>query len=110
VPSGAVEQKNGVGSLGDVAGDFIEVELHGLGVGEGQRERGSDASRRTNGAEQIGAFVALIGGLARPRSTPGPLTHAAVLLSDASFIPRVKPEGRLWNQISMGVVAGRPSR
>jgi hypothetical protein len=31
--------------------------LHGLGVGEGQRERGPDASGGTNGAKEIGAFV-----------------------------------------------------
>jgi len=86
VPSGAVEQQDGVGSLGDVAGDFLEMELHGLGVGEGQRKRSPDAARGTNGAEQIGALVALIGGLARPRSSLGPLTHEAVLLADAGFV------------------------
>ena len=54
VPSGAVEQEDGVGALGDVAGDFLEVKLHRLGVGEGQRERGPDTSGGTNGAEEIG--------------------------------------------------------
>jgi hypothetical protein len=44
VPAGAVEQKSGVGSLGGVAGDFIEVKLHGVGVGKRQRGRSSDAS------------------------------------------------------------------
>jgi hypothetical protein len=80
VPSGAVEQQDGVRSLGDVAGDFLEMELHRLGVGR------PAASGRANGAEEIGAFVALIGGLARPRSASGPLPHQAVLLADARFI------------------------
>ena len=62
------------------------MELHGLGVGEGQRKCGPDAAGGTNGAEQIGAVVALIGRLARPRSSRGPLTHEAVLLADASLI------------------------
>ncbi len=62
------------------------MELHGLGVGEGQRKRGPDAAGGTDGAEQIGAVVALIGGLARPRSSPGPLPHEAVLLADAGLI------------------------
>jgi hypothetical protein len=88
-------------ALGDVAGDFLEVKLHRLGVDEGQHERSADATRRTNGAEEIGAFVALIGRLARPRSSPGPLAHQPVLLADAGFV---------WNQISIGVVAGTPSR
>ena len=39
VPSGAVEQQHGVRALGDVARDFVEVELHRFGVGIGQRER-----------------------------------------------------------------------
>ena len=86
MPSGAVEHQDGVGALGDVARDFIEVKLHCLGVGEGQRERGADAACGTDGAEEIRAFVALIGGLARPRSSPGPLTHEAVLLPDAGFV------------------------
>jgi hypothetical protein len=53
VPSGAVEYEHGMSSLGDVTRDFLEVELHGLGVGEGQRESGAvrrarDRSRRTD--------------------------------------------------------------
>jgi hypothetical protein len=52
VPSGAVEQQDGVGALGAVARDFLEMELHRLGVGEGQRERSADASGGTNGAER----------------------------------------------------------
>jgi hypothetical protein len=40
VPSGAVEQQHGVGALSDMGGDFVEMELHGLGVGEGQRKCG----------------------------------------------------------------------
>ena len=52
MPSGAVEQQHGVGAFGDTAGDFFEMELHGLGVGEGQRERRADAARGTDGAER----------------------------------------------------------
>src|SRR3974390_2657033 len=33
VQAGAVEQENGVGTFGDIAGDLVEVDLHGLGVG-----------------------------------------------------------------------------
>ena len=34
VPAGAVEQQDGVSALGDVSRDFLEMELHRLGVGE----------------------------------------------------------------------------
>ena len=52
MPSGPVEQQHGVGAFGDMARNFVEVELHGLGVGVGQRERRADAARRTDGAER----------------------------------------------------------
>jgi hypothetical protein len=60
--------------------------LHGLGVGEGQRQRGADAARRADRAEQIGVLVALVGGLARPRAAPRPLPDQAVLLADPSLV------------------------
>ena len=51
MPSGAVEQQHGVGARGDVARDFVEMELHHVGVG--QRQRRADPARRADGAEQI---------------------------------------------------------
>src|SRR5215212_10111030 len=61
-------------------------ELHRLAVGVGHGERRASAARRADGAEQVGAFVALIGGLARARAAPRPLPHEAVLLADAGFV------------------------
>ncbi len=108
MPSGAVEQQDGVGALGDVARDFLEMELHGLGVGEGQRQRSADASGGTNGAKEIRAFIALIGGLARPRSSLGPLTHKAVLLADAGFILEPDLDRRRRRQaVEMGAQRAR---
>jgi len=60
--------------------------LHRFGIGTGQRKRSADAARRADGAEQIGVVVALIGGLARPRSPLGPLPNQTVLLADARFV------------------------
>ena len=86
VPSGSVEQQHRVGALGDIARDFVEVELHHVGVGMRKRERGADAPRRANGAEQIGVVIALVAGLARSRSAPGPLPNLAVLLADPGLV------------------------
>jgi hypothetical protein len=86
VPSGPVEEQNGVGALGDVARDFVEVELHHLSVGVGQREGRPDAAGRADRAEQIGVVVALVGGLPWPRSAPSPLPNLAVLLADAGLV------------------------
>ena len=86
MPSGPVQQQRGVGARSDVARDFVEVKLHHLGVGIGQCESCPDAAGRADRAEQIGVGVALIGGLPRPRSAPGPLADKAVLLADPSLI------------------------
>jgi hypothetical protein len=90
VPSGPVEDENGVGAFGDVARDFVEVELHHVGVGVRQGEGRSDAAGGTDRAEQIGVVVALVGGLPWPRSAPGPLPDLAVLLADAGLV--LKPD------------------
>src|SRR6202050_4702524 len=41
---------------------------------------------RADGAEQIGAVVALVGRLARARSPSRPLPHEAVVLADAGLV------------------------
>jgi len=43
----------------------VEMKLHRLGVGVRQRQRRADAAGGTDGAEQIGALVTLVGRLAR---------------------------------------------
>jgi hypothetical protein len=73
VPAGAIKQQHGVGASGDMAADLVEVKLHGLGVGKRQRQPRSYATRWADGAEQIGALVALVGRLTGPRAAPGPL-------------------------------------
>ncbi len=73
--------------------------MHRLGVGMGQGERRRDAAGLANRSEQIGVFVALICGLARPGSASCPLPNLAILLRASS-----------WNQISTGVISGRLSR
>jgi hypothetical protein len=62
------------------------VELHHVGVGVGQSERGADAAGRADRAEQIGVVVALVGGLPWPRSAPGPLPNLAILLANAGLV------------------------
>jgi len=90
VPSGPVEEQNSVGVLGDVARDFVEVELHHVGIGIGQREGRPDAAGRADRAEQIGVVIALVGGLPWPLPAPGPLPNQAVLLADAGLV--LKPD------------------
>src|SRR3954469_16742230 len=86
MPAGPIEEEHGVGAAPDAARDLDEVELHRLAVGVGHGERRAGAARRADGTEQVGAFVALIGGLAWARGAPRPLPHEAVLLADAGFV------------------------
>ena len=79
-----------MGVLGDVARDFVEVELHHVGIGIGQREGRPDAAGRADRAEQIGVVIALVGGLPWPLPAPGPLPNQAVLLADAGLV--LKPD------------------
>ena len=86
MPSGPVEQQHGGGALGDVARDFVEVKLHHVGVGIGQRQGRPDPSRWADCAEQIGVVIALVGGLPWPRSAPGPLPNESILLADPGLV------------------------
>jgi hypothetical protein len=63
---------------------FRRGELHHVGVGIGKRPGRSDAPRWADRAEQISVVIALIGGLSRSGSAPGPLADEAVLLTDPS--------------------------
>ena len=108
VPAGPIEQQDGVGALGDGAGDLVEVELHRVRVGEGWRQGGTGAAGRTDGAEEVGALVALVGRLARPRSAPRPLPNEAVLLADAGLV--LTRRAAKQNQISIGLRAAMGPR
>ena len=53
-------------SLCDVARDFVQMELHRLGIGVRQSERCAFSVSRADGAEEIDVLVALVGGLPWP--------------------------------------------
>lgn len=72
--------------LCDRAANLVEMGLHGLGVGKRHGKRGADPAPGADRAEQIGAFITLVGRLPGPRSAPGPLPYQAVLLPDPGFI------------------------
>lgn len=68
--SGAIHEQDGVSAVRDVARYLVQMQLHGFGVGVRQRERRAGSARGADRTEQIDVLIALIGGLARPRSSP----------------------------------------
>jgi len=102
VPSGAVEQEDGMSAGRDPVCDLVEMSLHGRGVGPGQGERGAGAARGADGAEEIEAVIALVLGLARPRAFPGPLPHQAVLLAQAHLVLPPELDRHLGRQVAYG--------
>ncbi len=91
-----------------MAADLVEVKLHGFGVGERQRECGSRAARRADGAEEVGALIALIGRLPGPSSASGPLPDDTVLLADAGFVLEPDFDRRSLRQVGkMGAQCAR---
>lgn len=75
-----------MGTSRNVAGDLIEMKLHGFGVGVWQDQCCTGSACRTDGAEEIGILVTLVGWLAGPRPASGPLADEAILLADPGFI------------------------
>ena len=63
---GTIHEPHSHRSLGDVARDFVKMELHRLGIGVRQGERGAFSVSRADGAEEIDVLVALVGGLPGP--------------------------------------------
>src|SRR5919107_1369096 len=60
VPSGAVEDHEGVCARGDVAADLRQVQAHGLGVDAGQDEAGADGPLGADRADQVRPGVAAV--------------------------------------------------
>ena len=86
-------------SFGDCFADLVEMQLHCFGVGRWQHERCTFAMGRTDGAEQVGVLVALVGRLTGPRTLLRPQAGAAVLLPDTSFVLEPDFNRRLLRQI-----------
>ncbi len=100
MPPGPVHQHNRMRLSGDMAADLVEMHLHGFGVRPGQHERRPLAVSRTDGAEQIGVPIALIGRLAGARAFSCPKAGQAVLLTQPRFVLEPDFNRRSRRQVS----------
>jgi hypothetical protein len=86
MPSGLIEQNHRMSAVINHRADFGKVCLHGGRVAIRHDETGSFALRRTDGAENVSPFRALIVRRTRTSSAPCPSACDFVLLSDPGFV------------------------
>jgi|SRR6202522_167592 len=86
MPSGLIDEENGVSSRCDRLGDFREVQVHRFGIAGGQDQSCALALFRADGTEDIGRCGALIPRSARASAALCPPAGDLVLLADTSLV------------------------
>src|SRR5665647_2041314 len=86
MPSGLIDEKDGVGTWFNRLGDFREVQVHRFGIAEGQDQSRALALFRADGSEDVGRCGSLIPRSARASAALGPPAGDLVLLSNTGFV------------------------
>ena len=86
MPSGLIDDEDGVRPWRYLDRDLIEMPLHGLGVAARQDEGRADAPGGTDGAEYPGRLRALINARSGPTSPWRPAPGGFGFLTDPSFV------------------------
>ena len=90
MPASAIEDKRGMGAGGYGFADFVQMPVHGFGVGVRHDERSAHSTIRADGAEQISPLIARIAYGAGTRSFSRPKPCQRSLLSNPRLI--LKPD------------------
>ncbi len=99
VIASTIEDEGGVTVWRDVPADLGQMQRHDLGVGGWDDEGRRGAALRTDGAEDIGPFVALIARRTGPCSPLSPDAGQRALLADPRFV--LEPD---FDRLVFGVV------
>jgi len=86
MPSGLIDEQDGVGSRRDRLGNLRKVQVHRLGVAERQDQGHALAVLRTDRAEDVGGGGTLVAGRSWSGAAFGPPPGDLVLLADARLI------------------------
>src|ERR1700680_1492325 len=86
MPSGLIDEEDGVGSWCDRLGDFREVQVHRFGIAGGQDQRHALSLFRADVAEDQGRCGSLIPRSARASPALRPPAGDLVLLADTSLV------------------------
>ncbi len=90
MPSGLIDEEDGVRARIDGGADFFEMSVHRVRVAPRQDEARALAFRGTGRAEDVGPLRALIARRTGPRPAFGPTPRQFVLLPDAGLV--LEPE------------------
>ena len=86
MPSGLIDEEDGVDSWCDRLGDFREVQVHRFDIAGGQDQSRALALFRADGTKDIGRCGSLISRSARASPAFGPPAGDLVLLADTSLV------------------------
>ena len=86
MPSGLIEDENGMSAGRNFRRDLVEMKLHGFGVAGRQHEGGAGSAFGADRTEHIGRLRALIVDRPGTRAFCGPAVGELVLLTDAHLV------------------------
>jgi len=86
MPSGLIDEEDGVGPWCDRLGDFGQMQVHRFGVAGREDQSRALSLLRADGAEDVGRGGALIPRSAWASAALGPPAGDLVLLTNARFI------------------------
>jgi hypothetical protein len=86
MPSGLIDEEDGVGSWRNRLGDFGQMQVHRFGVTGGQDQGRALSLLRADGSEDVGRGGALIPWSAWASAALSPPAGDLVLLTNARFI------------------------
>jgi len=86
MPSGLIDEEDGVGPWCDCLGDFDQMQVHRFGVAGREDQSRALSLLRADGSEDVGRGGALIVGSAGPRPASGPAPRELVLLADPGLV------------------------
>src|SRR3984893_11265450 len=86
MPSGSIEEKDGVTALRHPAANFLEMQVHRLRVGIRQDQGRTDIAMRADSAKYVGPFPALIPRRGWTAAALGPDASQCALLTNPGFV------------------------
>src|SRR5450631_252377 len=86
MPSGSIEEEDGVTALRHLAADLLEMQVHRLRIGIWQDQGHTDIALRADSAKYVGPFAALIPRRGWAAAALGPDASQCALLTNPGFV------------------------